>query len=569
MMVKDKGSDYRPVPKIFYALQSEFFGPNPHISHFIQSVVYALSCSFLFLFLSYLFSSVSWLLPFTASLLFSAHPIHSEVVAGLKNMDELMSFFFSCLILFFFIRWYRENKWTCFFLAALLIPFAVYSKVSSAVLILWVPLLLWYVHAPIQWKKWLTATAVTAVMITLLLWFSGKFIIQQHAADEVARKVQFLENPLSGSKDIALYIGMSLSSLWFYLHKLVYPYPLSWFYGYNTIPMEKPWMPLPLLSFFIYAGLFAFAVYGLKKYRILSFSILLFLTGIAPFSNIAGLVPGIVGERIAYFASLGFCLAVAFLLLKVSGMDIQKTSSKLKISFVVPLSVILLLYAKIIISRNGDYKDNLTLYAKDVTVVDHSFMAHHAYAMQLQIDYQASGASPDKQWMIEKALEEYEKANKIYGNSMEGQMRVGEILSANFRKPAEALPYFRKATEIDSSSSPAYFGIAFCYSLMNKNDSAIACYKKSIRLDSRNLQAWENLAVTFSRMQMNDSAIVYNRKLLEQNRNSENGNANAGYFYKNLGKADSARYYFQKALTINPNRNDVKEALKAMTLPTP
>ncbi len=568
MMVKDKGSDYRPVPKIIYAVQSEFFGANPHVSHFIQAVVYALSCSFLFIFLSYLFSSVNLLLPLTATLLFSAHPIHSEVVAGLKNMDELMSFFFSCLILFLYIRWYREGKRMYFILALLLIPFAVYSKASSVVLMFWLPLLLWYEQPSAKRWKRIAATTVTAIVILFLLWISEKFIIVQHVSDEASRKVQFLENPISDSKNIALIVGVALRSLWFYLHKLVYPYPLGWFYGYNTIPLEKPWMPLPLLSFFIYAGLFVFVIYGWKKYRILSLSILLYLTSITPFSNIAGAVPGIVGERIAYFASLGFCLAVAYILLKASGTDIQKSTPKLKLSLAAPVTVILIFYSTIIISRNSDYKDNLTLYANDIKFLDKSFLAHHAYAMQLQLDYQAAGASPDKRWMIEKALEEYEKANKMYDKSFEGQMRVGEILSASFNKPAEALPYFIRATEIDSSSSQAFFGMAFCYSLLNKNDSAISYYKKSIRLDSNNLTAWENLSVTFSRMKMNDSAIVYNRRLLEQNSHSENGNANAGFFYKNMGKTDSAKYYFQKALTINPNRNDVKEALKEITLST-
>ncbi|MBL7883245.1 MAG: hypothetical protein JNL69_04205, partial [Bacteroidia bacterium] len=49
--------EYRPLVKVSYAVEYEIFGANPHISHFINILIYALCISLLFFVLLKLFNS--------------------------------------------------------------------------------------------------------------------------------------------------------------------------------------------------------------------------------------------------------------------------------------------------------------------------------------------------------------------------------------------------------------------------------------------------------------------------------------------------------------------------------
>jgi len=102
------GGRYRPLSIATFAFEHQFFGNNPHISHFINVCLYAITCVLLFIILSALlkkFSQSSWYnsIPFIASVLFLAHPVHTEVVANIQFLDELLSLPFSFIRLWFML----------------------------------------------------------------------------------------------------------------------------------------------------------------------------------------------------------------------------------------------------------------------------------------------------------------------------------------------------------------------------------------------------------------------------------------------------------------------------------
>src|SRR5690349_15665328 len=85
---------YRPLPKASFAIEWAIAPDNPALAHFTNILLYALTGMLLFLtFRKYMGGSV--VIPFIASLLFIAHPIHTEAVANIKSRDEIMSLIFS------------------------------------------------------------------------------------------------------------------------------------------------------------------------------------------------------------------------------------------------------------------------------------------------------------------------------------------------------------------------------------------------------------------------------------------------------------------------------------------
>lgn len=86
--------DYRPIVHISFAIEHQFFGEVPYISHFINVLLYTLLSFLIFLFLSQLLPKEMILLAWLATIIFVFHPMHSEVVASIKNRDEILAFIF-------------------------------------------------------------------------------------------------------------------------------------------------------------------------------------------------------------------------------------------------------------------------------------------------------------------------------------------------------------------------------------------------------------------------------------------------------------------------------------------
>ena len=161
------GGRYRPLSLVTFAIEYEFLGQNPHFSHFINILLYALTCILIFIVLSKLLSKYRakrwWVsIPFITTILFVAHPIHTEVVASVKGRDEIFTLLGVFLTLLFTLKYldlkktkYLVYSFIAFFLALLskenaitfiaIIPLSVYFFTSHTMkrnLITFIPLLL-------------------------------------------------------------------------------------------------------------------------------------------------------------------------------------------------------------------------------------------------------------------------------------------------------------------------------------------------------------------------------------------------------------------------------------------
>lgn len=87
------GYSYRPVALTTFAIENQFLGENPHASHFISVLLYALCIVILFSLLRKWFNSQGNWFSFFICLLFLVHPLHTEVVDNIKCRDELLTLF--------------------------------------------------------------------------------------------------------------------------------------------------------------------------------------------------------------------------------------------------------------------------------------------------------------------------------------------------------------------------------------------------------------------------------------------------------------------------------------------
>ena len=89
------GVRYRPFSLIFFAVEHQFFGANPLVSHLINILLFTLLTALLYKLLQVsVFREQNQYLAFVTCLLFAVHPIHTEVIANVKSRDELIAFIF-------------------------------------------------------------------------------------------------------------------------------------------------------------------------------------------------------------------------------------------------------------------------------------------------------------------------------------------------------------------------------------------------------------------------------------------------------------------------------------------
>ncbi len=498
--------EYRPLVKLSFMVDYMLWKDNPHMSHAMNLLIYLLTLLILFNVLWKLFAKKAPWLPLLATLLFTVHPVHTEVVSSLKNRDELLSFFFSISSLILLMNALEKKKLWLFAPAILLYFLAYFSKSSALVFAALIPLTL-YFH-----RRENTKFAIIILVILLAVaWLSRYY--PKTFLPEANREVWFFENPLYENRGILFRLGTGLVAILFYIRLFIIPYPLRFYYGYDMIPLSKFPDLISVIAFVVFAALLVWAILKLKKRHPLSFAILFFFISISMFSNIVKPAVGVVAERFMYAASLGFVLAVAWFIL-AAFKSTEKELGKLKMLpsklIIVSLSLIFIYTARTI-SRNTVWKDHLTLYYNDIKHLDNSFKANLLIANTLQTEVMKTY---DQQKFYQRNVEYlndadiyFKKALKIYDGYPKAWNSYGSHKFMFRSDPAGAIPYFRKAVSLDSSYTEAWFNLGYSYQKLEQIDSAKYYFSQCIESDNQYQRAYTQKGQC--ELILNDTAAFY------------------------------------------------------------
>lgn len=169
--------DYRPVVLASFAIERSLFNGNVHISHLINAAIYAVTCSLLLMVLLKVFAAYSFELLLLITLIYAAHPLHTETVASLKNRDEIFVLLWGLLSLYYLQKVTALNlKHALHFCVAIVfLVLSICSKQSALTLIVIIPLL--YLAYS---KKVLVAALYTLAGILLYIPFFGFNSVMQN-----------------------------------------------------------------------------------------------------------------------------------------------------------------------------------------------------------------------------------------------------------------------------------------------------------------------------------------------------------------------------------------------------
>ena len=347
-------SIYRPITFAAIALNWSLGETEPLGYHLLNLLLHAAVVWLLFLLLQEIFNGhpQGINVAFAAALLFAVHPIHTEAIASVMGRAELLAAGFLLAGWILHLRDREIPALLCFALAML-------SKESAVAAL---PLVLLGDTATGRWKSRLRYAGVAGVTVLYLA------LLRYAQGGRLGRpSISLMDNPLA-SLPPAWRILNALRVAWKYVWLHFYPMALSCDYSFNQIPMYRDWrhtLPAALAA----AAVVALWIWGIRnRHTGLIVAGGIYLAGFAVTANILVPTGTIMGERLAYLPSAGFCVLVA-----LAWSWLRDRQQTLAWGLLIVASLAL---AARTVARNTDWKDNLALYSSAVRAVPGSAKMH-------------------------------------------------------------------------------------------------------------------------------------------------------------------------------------------------
>jgi tetratricopeptide (TPR) repeat protein len=545
-------NDYRPIVKMTFAIEYGLWGgQKAGLSHFINVLLYFWISTLLFFILRRLLKNYNILFPFLITLLFMAHPVHTEVVDSLKNRDELLSFLCGLGGLHFILRYSERGK--NIYVIATLIVFFLGFLCSSSILpfVALYPLVL-YFFTDMKPRNFIWISGAVLFM-GLMAYFIPRFFLPK-----VTQVHSFIENPLFMDKNLLIRTGAGMMTLFFYLKILIFPYPLLYYYGYNMIPLTGWGNLLVQISFIIHFCIFLYAIMKFREKHILSFAILYYFIAISMFTNVVTPVAGIVAERFAFNASLGFVIALVYFIF----MAFRTEPRSLTIEFnerakiLMIIAFLLIPCAAMTIWRNRDWRNVRHLYMTDTPYLVKSFKANMEYAefmsdmVYRDHNYLQNGIVNEKQQRI--IITHFRRALRIYPNDYTTLNDLGKVYLNFSSRTDSALVFLKKAVALRPELQTAWENMAMAYRKENKPDSAIMCYEKVLKINPHALTVVFKMADLYFENGEVGKAMKINEDIMHKYPNLDAPYLSDGNYFIMQEDTTTAIKYWEQAAQRNP-----------------
>ena len=526
------GGRYRPLTLVMFAIEYQLFGQNPFIGHLVNALLYGLTGFVLYWLLLQLFkrkdnSVEAHFIALAASLLFIAHPIHTEAVANIKGRDEIVAALGSLAALYFSFKafWTQNNRLNI--VAGGLFFLALLSKENAITFVAIAPLT-YYFFTKATSKQIIFQTLPFAVAAVLFIAIRTSII----GFGNGEMPVELMNNPFlkwQGNHYVPFSAPERLATVLFTLGKyaqlLVFPHPLTHDYYPRQVGIMTFGDWRVLLSLALYVGITIYAILGFRKKDPISYGILFYLLTLSIVSNLVFPVGTNMAERLLFLPSVGFCLAIAIGLQRIFFSKKLTAFKQLYPAFGVLLLLSLLFSIKTI-TRNPAWESNFTLFTTDINTSPNSAKLRNAMGGEL----------------ITQSVKEKNEQRRL------------EMLK-------EAAGHLQEAINIHPTYKNAYLLLGNCYNYLQQYDQSVAYYQKALELDPNYKEASNNLAITYvqagrfyGEKQGNLlKALEYLQRAYQLQPNDYETVRLLGVAYGISGKVQEAIEYFTKGTQLQPN----------------
>lgn len=533
------GGRYRPLSLVTFAIEQTLFGNSPMVRHFVNVVMFLVCLLTLLYFLDkYLLKKVPGGsdIAFLSVVLFAIHPIHTEVVANIKSLDEILSLTLITGTFIFALKYNTTKKSKDLLYGLVCFLLALLAKEYAITLIILLPLL-FYILADKSPMEAIRSSLpyYGVVFIYLMMRFNAVGVPHPTVAHD----------PMVDPFIYATHsqkIATQFYALGWYMVRLFFPWPLSCDYSYAQIPYYNFSDISVILSLLLYVAITIWAFKELKKRSVMAFLLFFFLGCIALISNFVVDLGAVLGERLLFHSSIAFLVILSYYLLKFLQKIPLKTRSTLVMGC---LSVLVVVCGAVTIPRNAQWKNDDSLFIHDVTICPSSALLNN------DAGWCYVGLSESPKNKPEQARAYLDSARKYLLRAM----KINKLYPACYVNLAtvyfhysmpDSAKYYLDLTKYYASNYPSiprvsgfiahlYLTTALAMGAQNKPREAIDDLRKGVELAPDSANIWYNL----------------------------------GGAYYTVHNFDSARYAWNMTLKINPNYTNAQRGLQALPQTNP
>lgn len=310
------------------------------------------------------------------------------------------------------------------------------------------------------------------------------------------RMLQPIENTLVLPHTKSEKIATGFATMGEYFRLMTFPYELSFYYGYAKTKTENLTSGWVWFSIIIHLLMVFTALFFIRKQPIITFGIAWYLGAILLFSNWVELVAGMVGERLAFAASAGFCLAIGGIIQWAYGNFNLRKPKTMEWSFL----VVLALFSFRTIARNSDWVDIKTLMLNDIEHLEDSAQANNLLAgslMNFAVDRENGLNQTEIRDYTKQAILYYDKALEVWPgffNAAYDKGRAAMIIGDT----ATAVKGFERAVEIENPGFLfPYYNLQDIYLKQRELDKYKAINRQLLVLDSLNVKIYSHMANSY------------------------------------------------------------------------
>lgn len=558
------GGRYRPMTLGVFAVLWEFAGASPWVYHACAIMSYACVCIMLFVVIDRLTSYLdtrSRMFAFVATLIFVVHPIHTEVVANAKGLDEIWSLLWS-LIALWLAKIYLDKASLAGLLGCSVSLFvALLSKENAIVWVLLIPLTL-YVLGTMRHRVriWTLVSMLVATMV-IYLFIRGSIVGWSIGTPPQ----EMLNNPfikVVDGKYIPFTTVEKVSSIVYglgkYVQLLFVPHPLTHDYYPRHIGVMTWSDPAVIMAGLMHISMMLLAALGVFRRSILSYCIFFFYATIALTSNIIFPIGTHLSERFLFTPSISYGLLGGYAWWRLSALGRSWP--------MIGLGILCLLFSVKTVWRNQVWESDYRLFTTDVHTSGQSAKVRNAAGGAMIHKSTTETDQVAKDQLLQGAIHHLQEAIRIHPRYKNAHLLLGNAYTYLLDYPKAVISY-ENALRLDPSYTDAERNLLIVLiegarqvgSKEQRYDQAIGYLNRAVELSPQDDKVYSLLGVAYGSKGDHQRAINYFQKSIQINPSIARTYVNLGYAQLSMGLEDDAQISFHRAVQLDPTALDHNE----------
>lgn len=436
--------NWHPLTMISLAMDRAVWGLNP-LGYHLTNVIIHIFNSFLagYLVLQLFGKKYAALI---CALAFALHPLHIESVAWITERKDVLFTFFYFLA---WICWNQADTKKSYYLLALVFFSAACLSKAMAVTLPVILALTEYLKA----RNTRILSLIPFLILAVIFGLTG--ISAQKSAEALSYQDHYI---WFDNVQIAGY------GIWFYLMKLIFPWPLSAFYPY-PLKMDSG-LPPEFLAGFILSVILVISIIFLlvKRERNFVFFAGFFLITVFPVIQLIPLGEAMAADRYMYLSSWAVFAGVTLGILHLG----ERFNLSVKSLLILPV-VMLGAWTFLIWKRLPVWESGKTLWEDVIAQYPDQYFAWNNLGTLYYDTKEYDSAIPVFQQVL--------KLNPEY---KDGHNNLGTIYATREQYDS-AVYHFSRAVEIDSGYTAALFNLGYAYGITNRTEQGLPLLIKAAK----------------------------------------------------------------------------------------